>query len=186
MPTLQEFAQNFDGKPVPAKLARLLEFQEEAGFENYSWGFGLYQDDKSGLHHGWSTEAAFKDKLMPFAQANGSGSFYALWQYDDSKSTDELPVVLFGDEGGEFIVAENIDGLLQLLTIDAEPSTYEEVSYFKDEDDYDPSEYADDYKAWLQEHFSLSAVEDEKQIIEAAQQKFQAAFDSWKQPFMQY
>ncbi len=182
MSTSQEFAKNFNGQPVPEALAKLLAFQEQTGFEYYSEGFGLHYDDKSGLQHGWSPDPAFLDKLMPFAQANGSGSFYALWQYNDTTALDQLPVVLFGDEGGEFIVAENILGLLQLLTIDAEPMTYQSASFYKDEE-AEPSDYADDYRNWLQKHFNLAPITDGEEVISPAQEKYKAAFDAWKEPF---
>jgi hypothetical protein len=182
MSSLQEFSQNFGGKPVPDALAQLLEFQNETGFEYYAEGFGLQYDDKSGLRYGWSEAPAFLDKLMPFAQANGSGSFYALWQHDDSTDLANLPVVVFGDEGGEFVVAENIAGLLQLLTLDSEPMIYEDVSFYKDPED-DPSEYAADYRNWLKERFKLDPVEEGDDIIVPAQEKYQAAFDKWKNQF---
>ncbi|MBC9914623.1 hypothetical protein [Chitinophaga varians] len=183
MSSLQEFAQNFDGKPVPTALVRLLAFQQETGFEEYAQGFGLLRDDKSGLQHGWCSEPAFLEKLMPFAQANGSGSFYALWLQHDSTDLNELPVVVFGDEGGEYVVAENINGLLQLLTIDTEPMIFEEVIFYKDEDDDYSSSYAEEYRTWLKENFSLDAITDAESIINAAQEKHQAAFDAWKQQY---
>lgn len=183
MSSLQEFALNFDGKPVPQALAQLLEFQHETGFEEYAEGFGLLRDDKSGLEHGWSTEPAFLDKLMPFAQANGSGSFYALWQHNDSTDLNELPVVVFGDEGGEFVVAENIKGLLQLLTIDAEPMIFEDVTFYKDPEEDEGSAYAEEYRTWLKDNFSLEPVDDADLILGPAQEKHQAAFDTWKQQY---
>src|SRR5688572_23561664 len=96
MDTKEDFAQNFGGKRVPDALAKLWDFQHETGFESYCEGFGLLYDDKGGLENGWSDNPAFLEKLMPFAQANAGGSFYALWQYDDAVAPDELPVVLFG------------------------------------------------------------------------------------------
>jgi len=182
MLTLQEFSQNFGTSPVPQALTQLLDFQNETGFEYYSDGFGLLRDDKSGLLHGWSAAPAFLDKLMPFAQANGSGSFYALWQHDAATDLAALPVVLFGDEGGEYVVAENIAGLLQLLTIDAEPMVYDGVDFYKDPEQ-DPSDYAEEYKTWLMERFKLAPIEEAEEIITPAQQKYQAAFDEWKDPF---
>ena len=58
---------------------------------------------------------------MPFAQATGGGSFYALWSDGQTKTTSDMPVVVFGDEGGAHVVAENVRGLLQLLTYGVEP-----------------------------------------------------------------
>lgn len=185
MSSLQEFSQNFGGKPVPEALTRLLAFQDEKGYERYSQGFGLLYDNKSGLRHGWSDDPAFLEKLMPFAQANGSGSFYALWQYDDNVELPELPVVIFGDEGGEYVVSENLLGLLQLLTVDAEPGVYEGVGFGRDEDDeyWEPSEFAGDYREWLQTHYQLEEITDGDEIVDAAQAKYQESFDNWKKQF---
>lgn len=185
MSSLQEFTLNFDGRPVPDALARLLAFQQETGFEAYATGFGLRRDDKSGLTYGWSADPAFLSRLLPFAQANGSGSFYALWQHNDSTDLNELPVVVFGDEGGEYVVAENIKGLLQLLTIDAEPMIYNGIDYYKDPEEgkEDGSPYAEAYRTWLQENFQLGPVADAAVIMEPAQAKHQAAFDAWKDPY---
>jgi len=183
MSTLQEFAKNFGDKPIPEALARLWEFQEKTGFEYYADGFGLQYDDKGGLENGWSNNPAFLEKLMPFAQANGGGSFYALWQYDGAVSLDQLPVVLFGDEGGEFIVAENINGLLQLLTLDSEPMTYEEVSFYRDPEE-DSTEFSEAYITWLKKTLNLDAIEEASDVIEPAQEKFQVVFDSWKNNYL--
>ncbi|WP_207515364.1 hypothetical protein [Longitalea luteola] len=182
MATLQEFSKNFDGKAVPEALSQLLEFQEEAGFECYAQGFGLLCDDKSGLKNGWSNDPAFLGKLMPFAQANSGGSFYALWQYENTVGLHRLPVVIFGDEGGEYIVAENIKGLLQLLTLDVEPIVYEKVSYYKGAGQ-EPSDYAKNFRKWLKMRFNLDPIEKAEQIVAPAQEKYQATFDAWKQQY---
>jgi hypothetical protein len=177
METLEEFALNFDGKPVPVALTKLLEFQNETGFESYCEGFGLIRDNKGGLKS-WSTNPGFLDRLMPFAQANAGGSFYALWQYDDAAPLDALPVILFGDEGGEFVVADNIYAFLCLLTLDTEPMTYREASYYKDED-ADSTEYSGEYRNWLKKHFNLDAIKDEDEVLAPAIAKFQGRFDDW-------
>ncbi|WP_143305425.1 hypothetical protein [Chitinophaga vietnamensis] len=189
MTSIQEFSKTFGTHPVPDALARLWAFQEEAGFENYAQGFGLMYDDKSGLANGWSADPAFLAQLLPFAQANGSGSFYAIWLNGSSNELSELPIVVFGDEGGEHVVAENIAGLLRVLSYDVEAGVdHDGVSYFKDEDDeyYEPSEYADDYQAWLKTQFQLTPPEDvEEEIVAPAQAKHQAAFNEWKSKFFE-
>jgi hypothetical protein len=178
MLTFEQFEQNFDGRPVPDALVKLLTFQNETGFASYCEGFGLVYDDKGGLENGWSMDPAFLKQLMPFAQANAGGSFYALWQYEDGLPLDVLPVVLFGDEGGEFIVAENIYAFLRLLTLDTEPMTYREASYYKDEDD-EGTGYSGEYRNWLKKHFNLDAIDKEDTILAPAIEKYQGRFDDW-------
>src|SRR5689334_19351679 len=87
--------------PVP-ELNLLKGFQDRVGFEDYAEGFGLTDyNDTSGLRAGWSKDPGFLARLVPFAQANGTGSFYALWRLDDRADLAGLPIVVFGDEGGQ-------------------------------------------------------------------------------------
>jgi len=37
----------------------------------------------------WSSDDRFLSRLMPFAQATGGGSFYALWAHQPGASTSE-------------------------------------------------------------------------------------------------
>lgn len=183
MLTIEEFARNFGGNSVPDALAKLVNFQNETESGSYCEGFGLVYDDKGGLKHGWSMEPAFLDRLMPFARATAGGSFYALWQYEDGIATDELPVVLFGDEGGEFVVADNIQSFLRLLTLDTEPMTYRNASYYKDEDD-ESTEYSGEYRNWLKKHFNLDAIDDEDIVLAPAIAKYQGRFNDWIGQYM--
>jgi hypothetical protein len=89
-----------------------------------------------------------------------------------------LPVVLFGDEGGEFVVAENIYAFLCLLTLDTEPMTYQEASYYKDED-ADSTGYSGEYRNWLKRNFNLDAIKDEAEILAPATTKYQGRFNDW-------
>lgn len=178
--TLDDFKKNFNGQ-ITEELTQFFEINDELGFENYSQGFGLYEDDKSGIAS-WSEDEEFLDKLMPFAQANGSGSMYVLWNNDSGKSLNELPVVVFGDEGGYHIIAKNIFEFMRLLTFDTEISVdHEEVYFYKDEEDYEESENLPEYVNWLKENFNLDPVTDEDttSIIEAAQEKYKEDFDNW-------
>ncbi|RZJ54023.1 MAG: hypothetical protein EOO44_06470 [Flavobacterium sp.] len=177
---LNDFKKNFNTE-ITNELALFFEINDELGFENYSQGFGLYRDDKSGIAT-WSEDKNFLDRLMPFAQANGSGSMYVLWDDGKNKSLNEMPVVVFGDEGGYHIIAKNIFELMQLLTFDSEISVdHEDVYFYKDEDDYEESEGLPEYKNWLKENFNLNSVEDEDTtaIIEAAQEEYKEDFDQW-------
>lgn len=175
--TLEDFKKNFN-EPITNEFKLFFEINDELGFENYSQGFGLYEDDKSGISS-WSEDSDFLDKLMPFAQANGSGSMYALWNNGSGNSLSDLPVVVFGDEGGYHIVAKNILEFMQLLTFDTEISVdHEEVYFYKDED-YEESENLQEYINWLKENFNLNPIEETESILENAQEKYKADFDKW-------
>lgn len=185
---MKEVLQQFWQKSLPLALEKLIDFQEQqSGFECYSQGFGVCFDDKDGLKHGWCNNPDFLAKLYPFAQANGTGSYYAFWDNGLGLSLDEMPVVVFGDEGGEWVVAKNFLELLQLLSYDTEIYVdYDRAGFFKlDEDDeyYYESDDAVLYREWLQEHFGdLPFVDNDEQagaITQVAQQTYQQAFNDW-------
>src|SRR5689334_1536967 len=94
---LKQFDQNFKGYKISSELASLKNFQDN--HPDYSQGFYLLADDKSGIKT-WSENVDFLNKLMPFAQANGTGSTYAIWNDGSNKALNQLPIVVFGDEGG--------------------------------------------------------------------------------------
>ena len=126
----------------------------------------------------------FLEKLFPFAQANGSGSFYCIWNDGTSKPMNNMPIVVFGDEGGVHIVAENILQLLHLLTFDTEITVdFDEIFFYKDEDDYEESEDLDEFLKWLKDDYNLDKIEDTSTIISSAQDKYKENFEKW---FKQY
>jgi hypothetical protein len=177
---ITEFKENWGATPIPTELEKLIYFQSNSSsFENYSQGFEVTIDDKTGLKS-WSEDISFLDKLFPFAQANGSGSFYAIWNDGTTKPINEMPIVVFGDEGGVHIVAENILQLLHLITFDTEISVdFEEIYFYKDEDDYEESEDLNEFLSWLNRDYGLDQIQAPSNIISAAQEKYKEEFDKW-------
>lgn len=76
--TLQQFKSNFNGQDLLTEMQLLFDFQDKFGGESYVAGFGLLQNNKSGLRYGWSENEDFLKSLMPFAEV-GEGSIYCLW-----------------------------------------------------------------------------------------------------------
>jgi hypothetical protein len=175
-----------DYSPVP-ELNLLKEFQDRVGYEQYADGFGLDDwNDTSGLEAGWSKDPDFLSRLLPFARATGGGSFYALWRLDDREELATLPVAVFGDEGGEHIIARDVRELFQLLGFDSEISvSWDSVSFYRDEDD-EHSDHHDDYVAWLDQHFGLAPADDPEAVVEAADDEFGRRFESWKSSFLNF
>lgn len=175
---------NASYSPIP-ELNLLKELQDDLGFENYSEGFGLsdYMDD-SGLSAGWSKDPEFLARLVAFAQANGSGSIYALWRVDDRTELATLPVVVFGDEGGLHVVARDLRELLRLLALDSEISVDWEDAHFYSESEEEHTEGHAEYVAWLARQFGLSAPEDHEALVSAAQEEFGQRFARWAKPFL--
>ena len=181
---IKEFKENWGLTEIPTELEKLIYFQTNiSSYENYSDGFGVLIDEKWGLK-AWSEDDLFLEKLFPFAQANGSGSFYCIWNDGTSKPMNNMPIVVFGDEGGVHIVAENILQLLHLLTFDTEITVdFDEIFFYKDEDDYEESEDLDEFLKWLKDDYNLDKIEDTSTIISSAQDKYKENFEKW---FKQY
>lgn len=175
------FKDNWGVSQLPAELEKLIEFQNErSGFEEYAQGFGLLIEDHSGISS-WSEDPAFLEQILPFAQANGSGSIYAFWKHG-AEELSNCPVLVFGDEGGVHVVAENFREFLRLLTYDTEISVdFDEVYFYKEEEDYEASEDHEAYLDWLKENFKLDKEENPDRVIEAAQEKYKPEFDAWFQ-----
>lgn len=167
--------------PIP-ELNLLKAFQDEHGYESYAEGFGLDEwNDVSGLTAGWSKDPDFLARLTPFAQATGGGSFYALWAAGDGTH----PIVVFGDEGGEHVVARDVRELFRLLTFDSEPMIdHDRVIFYRDDDDHRPSAAHGEFLAWLETHFGLAATDDPKQIVGVAQAEYGERFATWKSAYL--
>lgn len=177
---INEFKENLGLTTIPVELEKLIHFQENiSGFENYSEGFGVLIDDKSALKS-WGNDNDFLDNVLQFAQANGSGSFYAIWNDGTKKTLNEMPVIVFGDEGGVHVVAKNLLELLQLLSFDSEISVdFDEAYFYKDEEDYEESEDLTAYLKWLKEEFGLDQIKTPDEIVKAAQATYKKDFDNW-------
>lgn len=185
---LHQFIALFQGRPVPEDLIRLGGFQNVVKTQ-YTQSLWLTDHEKRGLEAGWSTDPAFLERLVAFGVANGSGSFYALWNPDDGSEPAEWPVVVFGDEGGEWVIARNVRELLQLSGLDVEPYVDHESAYFfVDEDEEDEDKYAsdaiEDYREWLREVAQLDPLADPDPVVERARAQWQAQFDAWKAPYL--
>ncbi|WP_239158387.1 hypothetical protein [Streptomyces sp. SID13726] len=172
-----------DHSPID-ELNLLKAFQDRVGYENYARGFGLTEyGEESGLP-AWSEDPEFLARLIPFAQATGGGSFYALWRVDDREDLASLPVVVFGDEGGEHVVARHLRELFQLLGFDEEISVEHERAYFYRDEDDPHTDCHDEYVAWLDLHFGLPVAKDPDAVLAAAQAEFGGRFADWISPFL--
>ncbi|MBK6691456.1 MAG: hypothetical protein IPG50_04535 [Myxococcales bacterium] len=195
IPMLDEkkYAKNFGKHGLPAVLAKLVQFQNDVGAEMYSECFALATDDK-GLFKGScapdgkpvaskANEKRFLEALLPIAGANGTGSVYAAWNDGTAKTVEEMPVVVFGDEGGEHVVAENLAGLLAIVAGDVEPMVdWDGVSYYKSPD-HEPRPENDAYRTWLAENVGLKTVPKPDAIVKKAQKRYGAAFKKWMKSF---
>jgi hypothetical protein len=176
--TREEFISNFDGHDPPEELLRLWELNRSIGPVYYSEGFELVDDDK-GLLKTWSESPEFLDRLLPFAQADGAGSRYALWIAEEGRSLSSVPVVLFESEGATQVVASSVREFLQVLSVDVEPIAIGgPVGYERDEDE-PTSEGRPAYVDWLSSEYGLEAILDAESIVSSAQAAWQSRFEEW-------
>jgi hypothetical protein len=172
--------------PVPA-LNELAGLQEQVGAVYLSRSFELLPDydDKTMFEAVDLTDTDFTSRLIPFAMANGSGSEYAIWRVDDREDVVALPIVAFGDEGGEHVVARNLPELFQLLTADVDPIIgHDDVLFVPSEDD-EPSGGHEAFVDWVRTRFGLEPTTDPAAIVAAAQHEYGARFHAWIGPFME-
>lgn len=178
--TPEKYATNFPGFTLPRALVELVEFQAVFGEENYSECFAIGADSKSFLKI-WSKNREFLECLMPIGAANGTGSSYCFWNDKPgrkSQKLEDMPVVVFGDEGGVHVVAQNVSELLEILSYDVEASvSHDGVDYTRF--DYEPRPAIKQYRVWLKDVCGIDKPRKPDAIVRAAQAKYKKPFDAW-------
>jgi hypothetical protein len=175
----QALSNAFSPHPVPNSLLDLLTLQSNVdGW--LSEGFEFYVDeDKVGLKT-YSEAPDFLNRFIEFAQADGTGSTYAIWLNESRDSIDECPVVVFGSEGGVHVVARNLAEWFQVLSYDVEPMVdHDSVYYYKDTADYSPSNGIDEYRGWLANRLGLNPIENADSVVEVAKAHDQEALTNF-------
>lgn len=183
--SLEEFAAQFGNYVLPPDLVKLYEFDQEYGSETYSECFGLIIiEDKTGIKT-WSEKEEFYTSFIEFAGANGSGSSYAYWLID--KDLNNCPIVVFGDEGGIHVVAENTRKLIHLLTFDTEISVdFDEAYFYKDEEYYEENENKEAFEEWAKKEFDLDPIvsnEETEEIVNEAKEKYKKRLNDFLTKF---
>lgn len=182
MSTLQEYKDYFQPESVPEPLAKLIDFAAtQKGW--FSQGLEMEVDPADMMFSTYSDKPAFLDNLFHIAEADGTGSSYAIWRQGDLTTS---PIIIFGSEGGYHVVAENLQGLFRILTLDAEPMVSWKKIFYSKPDDHEPSDRAVAYSKWLTQTFGLAPVKDAKEveaILKVAQAVHGNAFDRWVKGF---
>ena len=83
--------------------------------------------------------------------------------------------MVFGDEGGQHVVARNLRELYQLLACNVEISVDRQEAYFYHDED-DAPDVNDEYVEWLASKFALTPPADPALIVAAAQAEFGEPF----------
>lgn len=167
--SLEDFSVQFGSYAIPEDLLKLYEFEQEFSAETYSECFGLtITNEKTGIKT-WSEKEEFYNSFIEFAGANGSGSSYAYWLIDND--LNNCPIVVFGDEGGIHVVAENTRQLIHLLTLDTEISVdFDSAYFYKDEEYYSENENKEEFQQWVKTEFNLDPIETNEETDEIVNQ----------------
>jgi hypothetical protein len=167
--------------PIP-ELNMLKEFDDRIGPVYYSDGFELREYGADVALHTWSEQPEFLSRFIPFAQANGSGSSYALWRCDDRTDLATLPIVFVGDEGDLYVIARDLRELFQLLAIDIEP--FAEYGFLGSGEVEEHSDGHHEFLTWLGQNFGLEPPED-LDALWAGRKQADDQFRAWASQFVE-
>ncbi|MHC5311035.1 SMI1/KNR4 family protein [Myroides sp. LJL116] len=189
----EEFTALFKGYSIPKDLKSLLEFQLSETIPSYYSNAIYLIDEDPELIESFSNETEFVNSFIPFAEADSNGSVYAFWIKDSNeKNLDQMPIVVFGDEGGVFPVASNLKELLQIAAYDVEPSIFEDEFSFSDreileeEGEYVATEFNKEYLDWLRNDAKLKPIliiDDVDVIVNRANDTFSKELNSFLDKF---
>lgn len=77
---------------------------------------------------------------------------------------------------------------MHLLTFDIEVYVdFDGTSYYKDEEEYEESDSAGEYRVWLKENYGLKPIATQEEMdekVKRARDKYQASFERWIEQFV--
>lgn len=180
MARIEELKQCLNGYESTGKIFSLWDFSELTSGAWFSDSFEFNFDPEQDGLRTYSEDKTFLSSIIEFAHADATGSTYGFWVRDKNIGLDSTPIVIFGSEGGYHIVARDINEFFQLLAFDSEPTVdWDEVYYFKDDSDFQPSEKNEEYKQWLKDVHGISEPMAPDQILTRAQSELQKEFHDW-------
>lgn len=189
----QEFTALFNGYLIPKELKSLLEFQVSENVPSYYSNAIYLMTEETSLVENYSTEEEFLKAFIPFAEANSSGSVYAFWIQNKEEDLSKAPIVAFGDEGGIFVVAQNMLELLQIAAYDVEAVVYEDEFYFQDKEaleedgEFTAADFNTEYLDWLRSDAKLKpilTIDGVDAIVDQAQATYQEKLEEYVKRFM--
>ena len=180
-----EYKAVFGKYQIPEALNKLIDFEEQYGSETYCESFYLCTDlDKTPDSGQYSLDEEYFERLIIFANADGTGAKYAFWVNNIEKSLEESPIIVIGSEGHIQVVAKNIKELLQLLSFGPEGM---DGSFYKDLDDFEEPENASEFREWMKSELNIQPIKDidvedseeVNDIINQAVKEFGDPFREW-------
>lgn len=181
---------------MPKALEKLYQFDDKYGAEMYSecFSIGAQEEDTFEYYFGFEEEQVkeYNKQIKPFATVDGTGGFAAFWLVDNKKDVANTPIIVYGSEGQIKVTAKNLFDFMRLLTFDCE--LMDGASYMFKED-YEASEYKQEYRDFIKKEFDLEPVcdlksnkkngnsEDSIKIIQEAEKLYKEKFIKWHKPF---
>ena len=90
-----EYKAVFGKYQIPEALNKLIDFEEQYGSETYCESFYLCTDlDKTPDRGQYSLDEEYFERLIIFANADGTGAKYAFWVNNIEKSLEESPIIV--------------------------------------------------------------------------------------------
>lgn len=181
----EKYKQNFGKYKIPKTLEKLMLFEDEFGAESYSECFYLCSDVYREPDMGqYSLDDAYFERLIEFANADGTGSKYYFWVNEKDIELENAPIVVIGSEGHTQIIAKNIKELLQLLSFGPEIM---DGTFYRDDEYFEDMENSEEFREWMKNELNVNPIKDylEKeskevnQIIKGALEAFAAPFKNW-------
>ncbi len=195
---INEYKKYFNGYEIPSSLIALIDFSKEIENESYAESFYLHADEDIFTY--WLGKVCSEEEvqeysrhIFKFANADGTGGFYAFWVKDDISNLEEAPVICYGSEGEVKIVAKNIKGLIKLLSYG--PEGMDGNYAFSCSDDYDEFlEYHPNFftfRSWIKDELGIEPIKEwqvteSKEVntlIEEANAMYKDDFDAWQYQF---
>lgn len=172
---------------IPKSLLALEKFEQSIDEGDYCQSFALCTNpNEEGMISSLYQHPSFTERFIEFAYADDNGAMYALWIFDLNDTLENAPVVYINEDGEFNIIASNIDKLLTILSFDEQCN---DDFYYKNSDDYEPSEEHEAYKKWLKNTMDLKILptyedfdgEDPtvEKIIKKAKKTYETKFLTW-------
>ncbi len=179
------YKKNFGNYKIPKTLKKLMAFEEEYGAEEYSESFYLCSDSYKDPDMGqYSLDDEYFERLIEFANADGTGAKYCFWVNETGIELENAPIVVIGSEGHIQIIAKNLKELLQLLSFGPETM---DGQFYRDNEWFEDMEHADTFRKWMNKKLDIKPIKDfmvadseeVNKIVKNAVESYAEPFKNW-------
>ena len=145
----QQYQKNFGSYAIPETLEKLMVFDSKHELDSCADSFCLCTEiDKTPDLGQYSLDDEYFERLLIFANADGSGSKYCFWVNEPGIELENAPIVVIGSEGDFYITSKNLKELICQLSFGPEHSGgswWREVDVVDEDDEYEFPENSDEF-----------------------------------------